>query len=307
MSRQFEDVPLGGIELFCLAAELGSFTAAASQAGVTPGAVSKGVGRLETRLGARLFVRTTRQIRLTDVGQLYYDQCRQALGQIVDAERLVTGQQLTPSGAVRMSMPSTYGQHRILPLLPRFRERYPLVQLELQLSNRNVDFIDGHFDLAIRARAPADSRLVARKLEDAALVVVASPAYLVRRGAPTSLADLAGHECVQFVLPSNGRRIEWSFRVAGQDVEVGTPGQITCSDELYAGVQLARHGAGLYQAYRFMVERELASGELREVLPDLAGRSRPFSIVYPHGRHLPLRVRMLVDYLLSEVQSRGAD
>lgn len=303
MSRQFDDVLLGDIELFCMAAESGSFTAAAEQAGLTPGGVSRSVSRLEARLGARLFVRTTRQIRLTDAGQIYLAQCRQTLSQLLEAERQVSGQQMCPTGVLRVSMPSTYGQHRVLPLLPGFRLRYPAIELEVQLSNRNVDFAEEPFDLAIRARAPADSRLVVRKLEDAALVVVASPDYLQRAGLPGSPADLAAHDCVQFLLPSTGRRIDWSFNVGGQAVELPTRGHITCSDELYGGVLLARHGGGLYQAYRFMVERELQTGELVEVLAGFAGRSRPFSVVYPHGRHLPLRVRAFVDYLVAGLQT----
>lgn len=299
MGRQFDDVQLGDIELFCMAAESGGFTAAAEQAGLTPGAVSRSVGRLEQRLGVRLFVRTTRQIRLTDAGQLYLAQCRQALSQLLDVERQVSGQQVQPSGVLRISVPSTYGQHRVLPLLPGFRQRFPEIALEVHLSNRNVDFAEEPFDLAIRARAPADSRLVVRKLEDAALVVVGSSAYLQRAGVPRRLADLAEHECVQFVLPSSGRRVAWSFTDQGQEVELPTAGHLTCSDELYGGVQLARHGGGLYQTYRFMVERELQSGELQEVLAPYAGRSRPFSVVYPHSRHLPLRVRVLVDHLVA--------
>jgi DNA-binding transcriptional LysR family regulator len=302
MGRQFDDVLLGDIELFCLTADAASFTAAAEQAGVTPGAVSRSVGRLEARLGVRLFVRTTRRVRLTDAGQLYVAQCRQTLSQLLDVERQVSGQQLQPSGVLRISMPSNYGQHRVLPLLPSFRQRYPKIELEVQLSNRNVDFAEEPFDLAVRARAPADSRLVMRKIEDAALVVVASPAYLRCAGVPHTLADLAAHECVQFLLPSTGRRIEWSFVADGLEVDVPTNGPITCSDELYGGVLLARHGGGLYQAYRFMVERELQTGELVEVLPELAGRSRPFSVVYPHGRHLPSKVRALVDHLVAGLQ-----
>lgn len=301
MSRSFQDLPLASIELFCLAAELGGFTAAAQQSGVTPGAISRAVSRLEARLGVRLFVRTTRQMRLTEAGQAYFEQCRRALDQLAEAERDASGRQAQASGLLRISMPRTYGLHRIVPLLPGFRQTYPGVQLELHLSNRNVDFADEPFDLAIRARAPADTRLVSRKLEDAALVVVAAPAYLAQAGTPQNLADLAAHDCVQFVLPSSGRRVEWSFRDGGRDVEIGTSGNITCADELYGGVQLARGGAGLFQTYRFAVERELQSGELVEVLGDWAGRSRPFSLLYPHSRHLPQRVRVFIDYLLARL------
>jgi DNA-binding transcriptional LysR family regulator len=300
MSRQFED--LGSIELFCLSAELGGFTAAAQQAGLTPGAVSRAITRLESRLGVRLFVRTTRQMRLTDAGQLYLTHCRQALGQIAEVERLVSGQQAEPTGVLRISMPSAYGQFRILPLVQRFRERYSRVELALNLSNRNIDFGEERFDLAIRARPPGDSRLVARKLEDAELVVVAAPSYLARKGAPRNLDDLASHECLQFELPSNGRRVEWLFLHEGREVERATQGTITCTDEFNGGMHLARYGAGLYQTYRFIAAEALASGELVEVLQPFGGRSRPFTILYPHDRHQPLRVRAFVDHLLQALQ-----
>jgi DNA-binding transcriptional LysR family regulator len=182
MQRQFEDLLLGSIELFCLAAELESFTSAATAAGVTPAAVSRSVARLETRLGVRLFVRTTRQIRLTDLGRRYFEQCQQVLRQLAEAEREATGQQVTPAGVLRISMPTPYAHYRVLPLLAEFRARYPQVTVETHLSNRNIDFADEGFDLAIRGRAPRDSSLIARKLEDAELVVVASPAYLRKAG-----------------------------------------------------------------------------------------------------------------------------
>lgn len=159
MTRQFDDILLGSIELFCSTAELGSFTAAAAAAAVTPAAVSRAVSRLETRLGVRLFVRTTRTLKLSDAGRDYYAQCRAALNQLVEAERLVTGRQSAPSGVLRISMPTPYGHYRVLPLLPEFSRRYPEVRVEFHLSNRNVDFADEGFDLAIRGRAPADSTM----------------------------------------------------------------------------------------------------------------------------------------------------
>lgn len=166
MQRRFDDLLLGSIELFCLAAELESFTLAANAASVNPAAVSRSVARLEERLGVRLFVRTTRQIRLTDPGRRYYERCRQALGELVDAEREVTGQQTTPAGVLRISMPTPYGHYRVLPLLPAFRERYPDVSIETHLSNRNIEFAEDGFDLAIRGArrtiprsSPASSKM----------------------------------------------------------------------------------------------------------------------------------------------------
>ena len=305
MQRNFDDVLLGSIELFCLAAEAGSFTSAANTAGVTPAAVSRSISRLEARLGVRLFVRTTRQIRLTDGGRIYFEQCREALAQLVDAERQVTGGQLKPAGLLRISVPTPYGHYRLLPLLPEFRQRYPDVQVEVHISNRNIDFAEEAYDLAVRGRAPADSNLIARKLEDAELVLVAAPSYLKRAGKPKSLEDLQKHECIQFELPSTGRRIPWIFhpngKAKGKAVDVVTSGGYSCAEDVLGIVTLARSGAGLVQTYRFIVEDDLRNGSLVELLPQFGGTSRPFILLYPHARHLSSRVRAFVDFLMEKL------
>jgi len=283
MQRQFDDLLLGSIELFCFAAELGSFTLAAAAASVTPAAVSRSVARLEKRLGVRLFVRTTRQIRLTDLGRNYFEQCRSALGQLVDAEREATGQQATPAGILRISMPTPYGHYRMLPLMAEYRERFPEVKVEAHLSNRNIDFGDEGFDLAIRGRA--------------------SPAYVSRAGAPATPDDLAERDCIQFELPSNGRNVPWLFKKDGDEIEVATGGGYGSSGDVLAGVTLARNGAGVFQTYRFAVEEDLASGRLVELLPQYGGCSRPFILLYPHGRHLSSRVRTFVDFIVEKLHT----
>lgn len=301
MKRNFDDILLGSIELFCLAAELGSFTAAAMSASVTPAAVSRSVSRLEERLGVRLFVRTTRQIRLTDSGRVYFEQCRQALSQLVDAEREVTGEQAAPAGLLRISMPTPFGHYRLLPFLPQFRALYPQVRIDAHLSNRNIDFADEGYDLAIRGRAPEDSSLIARKLEDAELVLVAAPSYLQRAPALQTLADLERHDCIQFELPSTGRRIPWTFLVDGKQVDIVTDGGYCCSEDVLAVATLARGGAGLVQTYRFVVEQALRQGELVELLPQFGGSTRPFILLYPHARHLSLRVRTFVEFMVKHL------
>ncbi len=297
MQRHFDDIQLGSIELFCLAAELGGFTAAATAASVTPAAVSRSVSRLEARLGVRLFVRTTRHMRLTDGGRNYYERCRQALAQLVDAEREVTGQQSAPSGLLRISVPTPYAHYRLLPLLPVFRQLYPDVQVEVHVSNRNIDFADEGYDLAIRGRDPADSTVIARKLEDAELVVVAAPAYLHKAAPLQSLDDLVQHDCIQFELPSSGRNLPWAFCQDGKPIEVSTQGGYTCREDYLGMVTLARNGAGVVQTYRFSVQKALESGELIELLPQYGGSTRPFILLYPHARHMALRVRTFIDFL----------
>lgn len=300
MKRQFDDLQLGSIELFCLAAELSSFTAAAVAAGVTPAAVSRSVSRLEERLGVRLFVRTTRQIRLTDEGKTYFEETRQALAQLVDAERQISGQHATPAGLLRISLPTPYAHYRVLPVLPEFRERFPEVDIDVHISNRNVDFADDTYDLSVRGRAPDDSTLIARKLEDAEMVVVATPAYLKRHGTPKTLDDLLAHECIQFERPSSGRRIPWTFRVDGEDLDVVTTGSYATSEDALGGATLARAGAGLFQTYRFVVEQDLRDGTLVQVLQEFGGSTRPFVLLYPHARHVSRRVRTLVDFLVEK-------
>ncbi len=307
MKRHFDDLQLGSIELFCLAAEAGSFTAAAQLAGVTPAAVSRSILRLEQRLGSRLFARTTRSIRLTEAGRNFFLQCSQALTQLVEAQQEVMGAQTTPSGLLRISLPTTYGHHRILPLLPKFRALYPQVSVDIHLGNRNIDFVGEGYDLAIRVRAQPDSSMIARLLEDAKLVVVASPDYLQKAGTPQTLEDLVQHDCIQFELPSSGRRISWLFQENGEDREVMSDGGYSCSDDVLGGVTLAKHGAGVFQTYKFIVEKELADGSLIEVLQPYAGRSRPYTLLYPHGRYVPQRVRAFVDFLLQYREAWASD
>ena len=226
--------------------------------------------------------------------------------QLSDAEREATGQQATPAGVLRISMPTPYGHYRVLPLLAEFRSRYPQVTVETHLSNRNIDFADEGYDLAIRGRAPQDSGLIARKLEDAELVVVASPAYLRDAGKMETPDDLLSHDCVQFELPSSGRHIPWLFMKDGEQMETLTHGGYSASGDVLAGVTMARHGAGVFQTYRFIVEKDLADGTLKEMLKPYGGASRPFILLYPHGRHVSSRVRSFVDFLLEKLATQSA-
>ncbi|MDQ3272824.1 MAG: LysR substrate-binding domain-containing protein [Pseudomonadota bacterium] len=304
MPRHFDDLMLGSLELFCLSAELESFTAAAASAGLTAAAVSRSISRLEARLGVQLFARTTRRVRLTDSGQNYFEQCRLTLNQLVEAEREISGKQKSPTGIVRMSLPTSFGHFRILPLLPEFRQLYPAVQLDLHLSNRNIDFAAEGFDLAVRGRIPPDSGLIARKLEDARLVVVAAPDYLRRRGTPLVPGDLAAHDCIQFLLPRTGQPVPWVLHQLGREVEWVTHGGIQCSEDILGPVTLARHGGGLLQTAHFLVEPDLKQGSLVEVMQDFGGAARAFSLLYPANRHMPQSVRVLIDFLVQRLAVR---
>ena len=237
MSRAFDPVQLGSIELFCKAAELGSFTATAQVLGVTPASVSRSIQRIEARLGVKLFNRTTRSVRLTEDGELYRAQCQQALDQIAEAERALTGRQRHPKGLLRVSVGTVYAHHRLVPLLPGFMAAYPEIELELNVSNRNIDFVEDGYDLAIRLGEPRDSRVIARKLEEASVGVFCSPDYAARRPPPTSLDALHQHDLIQFITPSTGRPFPWSFiDDKGLPVEVSVHSRQRVLEDVLAGL-----------------------------------------------------------------------
>jgi DNA-binding transcriptional LysR family regulator len=295
MSRRFDH--LGDVEAFIAVVEHGSLTAGAVALSTTPSVISRAIARLETRLGSQLLRRTTRRIGLTEAGRAYLEQTRTALALIEDAERAIQGQEGELGGRVRLSVPTTYGHYRLPPLLERFARQYPRVQVEVNITNRNVDLVAEGFDLAVRLGALPDSGLVGRKLEDAPLCVVASPDYLERAGTPQHIDDLAQHTCIPFVMPSSGRIAPWLFRVDGKDADWLPPPRIQVSDDVLGVVSLAEHGVGLCQSYDFILRDRIERGRLVEVLTRHVGRSRPFSVIYAPHRHLSAAARALIDLL----------
>ncbi|EPV3660569.1 MULTISPECIES: LysR family transcriptional regulator [Enterobacter cloacae complex] len=298
MSRKFDY--LGDVEVFIAVVEHGSFTAAAVALSTTPSVLSRAVSRLETRLGRQLLQRTTRRVGLTEAGRVYLEQARSAFSLLDEAERNGQGQEGDLTGRVRMSVPTTYGHYRLPPLLARFSQHYPRVQVDLNITNRNVDLIAEGFDLAIRLGQMPDSGLVARKLEDAALLLVASPAYLHRMGTPQTLDDLHRHMCLPFILPRTGRIAPWVFREDERDVDWLPASTIETSDDVLGVVSLAEHGMGICQSYEFIVQDRIQRGQLVEVLPHLRGRSRPFSVIFAPHRRQSAATRAMIDLLTTQ-------
>ncbi len=297
MSRKFDY--LGDVEVFIAVVEHGSFTAGAVALSTTPSVLSRSVSRLEVRLGRQLLQRTTRRVSLTGAGRLYLEQARAAFTLLDEAGRDAQGQEGELTGRVRLSVPTTYGHYRLPPLLARFARQYPQVQVELNITNRNVDLVAEGFDLAIRLGQLPDSGLVARKLEDAALLLVASPDYLQRMGTPRTLEELQRHLCLPFVMPRTGRLAPWVFRDGGADVDWLPASSIKTSDDVLGVVSLAERGMGICQSYEFIVRERMQRGQLIEVLPQYRGRSRPFSVIYAPHRHQSAATRAMIDLLTS--------
>ncbi|CAH5507826.1 LysR family transcriptional regulator [Enterobacter cloacae] len=298
MSRKFDY--LGDVEVFITVVEHGSFTAAAVVLSTTPSVLSRAVSRLEARLGRQLLQRTTRRVGLTEAGRIYLEQARSAFALLDDAEREGRGQEGDLTGRVRMSVPTTYGHYRLPPLLARFAQHYPRVQVELNITNRNVDLIAEGFDLAIRLGQLPDSGLVARKLEDAALLLVASPDYLHRMGSPQTLEELHCHICLPFIMPRTGRIAPWVFRDEERDIDWLPGSTIEISDDVLGVVSLAEQGMGICQSYEFIVRDRIQRGQLVEVLPHLRGRSRPFSVLFAPHRRQSAATRAMIDLLTTQ-------
>lgn len=295
MSRRFDH--LGDVEAFVTVVEKGSVTAGAVALATTPSVLSRAITRLEARLGVQLLRRTTRRLSLTEAGRLYLEQSRAAFGLIDDAERAIQGHDDVVAGSVRLSVPTTYGHHRLPVLLRRFSAQYPQVRIELNITNRNVDLVAEGYDLAIRLGQLPDSGLVARKLEDAPMCLLAAPGYIERAGVPRNIAELAQHACLPFVMPSTGRVSPWLLREGERDVDWTPHGNVQVSDDVLGVVSLALNGLGICQTYDFIACELIAQGRAVELLAQARGRSRPFSVIYAPHRRLSSASRALIDFL----------
>jgi len=297
MSRQFDH--LADVEIFLIVAEKLSISAAAIDLSTTPSVISRTITRLEKKLGIQLFRRTTRHLSLTEAGQLYYEKMQHAFQLIDHAERLVQGEQLQISGKIKISVPTTYGHYRLPPLLEKFLLQYPDIQIEVSISNRNVDLIAEGFDLAIRQGQLPNSTLIARPLEHAPLKLVASPAYLKRMGIPKNLDELNHHQCIAFELPSNGKVTPWFFKDIDQEIQWIPTNRILVKEDILGVVSLAENGLGICQSYEFIVNEKIQQGKLEPLLETYAGHTRPFSLLYAQHKHMSSATRAFIDFICS--------
>lgn len=290
----------GEMEVFARVVEEGGFSAAARACRMTPSAVSKLVARLEGRLGARLVNRSTRRFQLTPEGAAFYERSVAVLADLEEAEREASaGAQ--PSGRLRVNSNVPVGTHLLLPIVPAFLECHPGVSLDIALTDRVVDLLEDRTDVALRSGPLRSSRLVARKLGQTRLMVVASPAYLARAGTPRTPADLAVHNCLAF---SYTRAVNgWPFVRRGRRTVVTPHGNTQISDgEALRSVTLA--GLGLARLAEFQVRADLDAGRLVPVLEDYdPAETEDIHAVYVgQGAHLPARVRAFLDFLAAHVK-----
>jgi DNA-binding transcriptional LysR family regulator len=289
----------GEMEVFVQAVELGGFSLAARALRMTPSAVSKLVARLERRLGARLINRSTRKLLLTAEGEAFLERARRVLVDLDEAERAVAAGAV-PRGLVRINCNVPFGLHRLLPLIPRFTAAHPDVRLDIVLSDQVIDLMDERADVAIRVGAMRPSQLMARKLGQSRMAVVAAPTYLARRGVPQTPYDLDAHNCIAF---NFARHVdEWSFVVDGAHVSLPAHGDVVAGDGEISR-RLALAGQGVTRLSLFHVGPDINAGRLVPVLESYnPGDVEEVNVVYVgHGGRLPARVRAFVDFLVEEV------
>ena len=285
---------LGCDRLFVAVMESGSFASAAQRMGMSAGQASKLISALEAELGVRLLNRTTRALAPTEVGQAYYDRIRAILDDLDTLDAEVQDRATTPRGRLRLTAPLTFGTLRLVPALNDFAARYPDIELDVSFTDRMVNLVDEGFDAAIRAGRMVDSSLIARKLCDMQTLVVASPAYLARAGIPVQPADLAAHACI---IDTNFRDpLIWRFRGPDGPVTVPLTGRLRYSNA-EACLQAAEAGLGIAHVPDFVAAPSLAAGRVTAVLPGWAEAPGGIHAVYPPGRHLSAKLRLLVDHL----------
>lgn len=287
------------LEVFTAVVDLGSFSAAGRALDLTPSAVSRTIDRIETRLGVRLLLRSTRALTLTAEGRSYLQAARRILADLNDAEQQIADQG-APRGRLRVSAAQSHGRLCVVPLLGEFVRLYPHILVDIALTDALVDVAGGEADVAIRFGPLADSGLMARKLGETGRVIVASPDYLARSGTPRVPEDLHHHNCLNF----NFRRVEpiWPFRRDGQDFSLKVEGTIEANNGETLG-ELAAQAVGITRVGSFSVVGEIESGRLVPLLEEYnPGDIEHIHAVFVGGGNIPARVRVFVDFLVDNLR-----
>jgi DNA-binding transcriptional LysR family regulator len=283
------------LESFVAVATKGSLTATALAEGVAPAVIGRRIDALEERLGVKLLVRTTRRISLTHEGSAFLEDCQRLLTDLASAEASVSAGGVKASGHLRVTAPAGFGRRHVAPLVPRFIALHPDVSVSLNLSDRVVDIVNEGFDCAVRVGDLPDSSLISVRLADNRRQCVAAPSYLQRAGVPQHPADLGRHECLTLSSDASQTR-GWAFRVDDEVTYLRPHGRLDCSDGQVLH-DWCLQGLGIAWRSTWEVASEISAGRLQALLEPYAAPPNGIFAVFTHARHLPLRVRLWIDFL----------
>ncbi|MEY4762992.1 MAG: hypothetical protein RLZZ200_2848 [Pseudomonadota bacterium] len=282
------------MRVFAAVVDAASFVAASDTLGLSKAAVSRYVSELEQRLGVRLMHRTTRKLSLTPEGEVFLARCRDILSSIEASEAEISTRSVTTSGLLKVTVPVSYGISHLAPLWSEFLDKHPQVTLDVQLADRVIDLVDEGFDLAVRIARLPDSSLVSRRLATTRLVLCAAPGYLQRRGTPAHPSELAQHEVLGYSLMSMGDL--WQFNGPEGPVSVKVRPRMWSNNGDTCNAA-ALQGAGIQLQPTFLVEQQLARGQLVEILPLYRSIELGIYAVYPSRKFVLPKVRALVEHL----------
>lgn len=295
-----------GVVAFIAVASEGSFARAADRLGIGRSAVSRSVQKLESQLGTRLFLRTTRSTSLTREGELFYEGCRPGVERILTAlEEMRDLREGPPRGQLRVSATHGFGRKVIAPLLAGFRERFPAVAIELLLDDGALDLVGDRIDVAFRDGALEDSQVIAKQVIPMQMLVCASPSYVGQHGLPVTAEELSRHACIGQRLP-NGRLQGWDFRVDGRALTVQPSSDLVFNDADLV-VQAVLDGQGLAQLPAYQVHDALRQGTLVTCLDAFAPDDRGHYLCYLSRRQQPKRIRVFIDFMTAQIRARDLD
>jgi DNA-binding transcriptional LysR family regulator len=283
------------IPVFVAVVESGGFSAASRTLGVSKSAVSKRINQLESHLGVLLLHRTTRKLSLTEAGERYYEHAAQALSAAGKAEDAVTELQGEPQGKLKISSPMSFGRLHVAPLIPKFMQRYPKLQIDLVMDDRNIDLVAGGIDVAIRSGDMPDSTLIARKLAPLRQVLCASPAYIDRYGMPLAPSELRERNCILFSY--SGDANEWTLNNGDKSEAVLVSGSYRVNNS-EALLEALREGVGIGRLPTFVAGPDLKAGNMMRVLKSYHIPDHTFYAVFPERQYLPAKVRAFLDFAI---------
>lgn len=289
---------LDGLKTVIAVVETGSFTTASERLMISKALVSKYVGEVEEKLGVRLFNRTTRRLALTDAGKTYYERALPLVEEYEELLDSVTGEQSTPKGKLKISVPVTFGEMQLSPIISKFLKSYPDIQINIQLTDRRIDMLEEGVDVVIRIGGVDDSNMVARQINTYPLVLCASPDYLKEHGYPKKPKDITNHPCI----------IDSNFRIGKQWPIVSPDGTVETIEvkskiavnSPRAVMEIAKSGAGIALIPRFIIEDTIANGLLVEILPGYTTLEFGLFAIFPHRRYLSKKIRCFIDFLVDE-------